>query len=86
MGFALRATSFLPWKEGLDTPVLPPLWLQHQSKNDLRSFFNMLFDNGLDHIRVAMTDVMWREEHFRNVSVLQKVPLSSNATNAFVCL
>jgi hypothetical protein len=32
-----RATSPLPWPPGLDTPVLPPTWLQHYRKNDLRS-------------------------------------------------
>jgi hypothetical protein len=28
-GFAPRATSPVPWPPGLDTPVLPPSWLQH---------------------------------------------------------
>jgi hypothetical protein len=34
-GFAPWAPSPLPWPPDLDTPVIPPSWLQHECKNDL---------------------------------------------------
>jgi hypothetical protein len=37
-GFAPRAIPPLPWPPGLGNPVLPPSWLQHKCKNDLRLF------------------------------------------------
>jgi hypothetical protein len=76
-GFAPPATSPLPWQPGMDTPVLPPTWQQHQCTYDLKVnvVTHYCTTITLDHISSTKIYIMWREEHLQNVNVLQRVHL-----------